>query len=131
MNAYYQKLLLELPAGLKRNILVVLTNHVGLENAITLGGLVTEMEDFHGAVKDLGRKVRLQIQELRGEGVLICSCAGSEIGRGYYLPANRKEFDQFLETEFLGKIRTMSITANVLRSSADKVLGRAYQEAIF
>lgn len=129
-NGYYQMLLQGMPAGIERDILWVLLEHVGLENAITGDALAEEIREGYKDVKDLRRKIRLAIQNMRNDGMLVCSCAGSAEGRGYFLPKNRKEFDEFILSEIRSKITSLSITMNQMVNSADKVLGRAYQESL-
>lgn len=129
--SYYQVMLQEMPAGIERQILTQLLFHVGLENAITGDRLAAQLRIYHPKVKDLRRKIRLGIQNLRNEGYLIACSAGSEDGRGYFLPKDRKEFDAFIGQEIESKITSLSVTKNVLVREADKVLGRAYQEALW
>ena len=62
-----------------------------------------------------------QIKLLRRAGHLICSAAGEN--GGYYLISSLDEFNEFMQTEFLSKIRDMSKTAHVMTHAATKKFG--------
>ena len=74
-----------------------------------------------GGDKLVARAVGQQIKLLRRAGHLIGSAAGEN--GGYYLICSLDEFNEFMQTEFLSKIRDMSITAHSLTHAATKKFG--------
>jgi hypothetical protein len=120
----------ELPAGLDRSILRILSFHQGRESAIGQGELVEALAAVGYQVSE--RAARAQISRLRKAGHLICSAPGD--GGGYYLPAYPEEFDAFVRQEYLAKIVDMQETLAAMRRSAERTWGRyspIKQESMF
>jgi hypothetical protein len=78
------RMISEMPPGLDRAILRVLSFHQGREQAIGRGRLVGDLARMGYEVHE--RVMRACINELRKKGQLICSTGGD--GGGYYLPAD-------------------------------------------
>ena len=104
MSDEYDALLKNMPAGLDRAVLRVLSQRVGREQAIGRGGLVRIVGRLGFSAHE--RQIREVIKELRREGHLICAAAGKN--GGYWMAADRKEFDEFGRQEFEAKISDMS-----------------------
>jgi hypothetical protein len=126
-EARYDVLLKQMPAGLDRAVLRVLSQRVGREQAVGRGQLVRLVGQ--GGFQANERQIRAMIKELRRQGHLICSASG-ESG-GYWMAANRKEVEQFGQQEFEAKISDMSETWKAMRKSADEKFGTAVQERLF
>jgi DNA-binding transcriptional regulator PaaX len=110
----YQDLLAEMPPGLDRAILRVVSQRMGKRSAIGRKDLVKQvaMLGFHAHE----RQVREAIKTLRREGHLICSAPG-ETG-GYWLAENMADYADFEQSELLAKIADMSETMSAMRKSA-------------
>lgn len=132
---FYKEEIKRLEPGLPRAVLSVMRLHVGLENAIGKGNLIEEMKRM-GFLRKITlvsaeRKTREVIKRLRREGYLICSSSGEG---GYYLASNWKEYDEFIQIEYRGKIIDMAETVRAMDKTAPRVLGRrpnAAQEPLF
>jgi hypothetical protein len=118
-----------MPAGLDRAILRVLSYHTGRDQAIGRNDLVHDVGRLGVQVTE--RQLREEIKQLRRQGHLICSAAG-ETG-GYFFAVSRMEFDAFVDQEYLAKIRDMSETLKAMEASAVREFGyaQAGQPALF
>ena len=134
MNEYYAAMLAEMESPAMRRmadrILLVMENHRGRENAITRKELEVCLRPYYRDTKDLGRKIRKTVEEMRKRKVLILSCAGSAEGQGYFMAKTKAEAIKFCERELRSKIVSMSITLTAIEQGADEVFGPAYQEAL-
>lgn len=120
----------ELPAGLDRSILRILSFHQGRGRAIGRMDLVMALADAGYHTSE--RAVRAQISQLRKAGNLICSASGED--GGYYLPETADEFLDFVQQEYLAKITDMQETLAAMRKSAEHTWGRyspIKQESMF
>lgn len=124
----YRQIVISMDKGMGQMVFSILLDHVGKKKSILGSKLVYKLKQFFpdDNSTDLQRKMRLAIADLRKQGYLIASAPG-KLG-GYWLPANRKEFDEFIRHEFIKKIEDMAITKNILVTAADKQLGLVYQE---
>jgi hypothetical protein len=116
-----EKAVRTLPEGLGNEILTILADHKGRDKAI-LG------KDLTGIVRRNGhfvnnRIVRLQISQLRKGGALIGSAPG--VNGGYYLCATPEEFEDFVQEEYLGKIKDMRSTLYAMQKSARQRWGQS------
>lgn len=114
------RLIDNLPAGLDRAILRILSFRKGRDNAIGRADLVKELAKL--GIKTNERAMRAQISQLRKSGHLICSAPGVE--GGYYLPATPDEFDDFVQQEYRAKIVDMQETLSAMQRSAEQQWGR-------
>ena len=104
-------------AHLDRAILRTLSFHRGRLNPITRTDLVNAVR-MYGASE---RQIREQIKQLRRAGYLIGSAPGS--GGGYYLITSLDEFNDFMHTEYMAKIKDMSETATAMKQTAKDKFG--------
>ena len=102
---------------LDRAILRTLSFHRGRSNPISRTDLVKAVR-MYGASE---RQIREQIKQLRRLGHLIGSAPG--IDGGYYLITSLDEFNDFMHTEYMAKIKDMSQTASAMKSTAQKQFG--------
>ena len=123
----YEVLLKRMPAGLDRAVLRVISQRVGRGQAVGRGQLVRLVGQ--GGFRAHERQIREVIKELRRQGHLICSAAGEN--GGYWMAANRQEFEAFGQQEFEAKISDMSETWRAMQKSADEKFGTAVQERLF
>jgi len=119
----YQKMIAEMPAGLDRALLRVLSFHVGHQNAIGQNALVRMLQLEGSFVQE--RQARQCIHDLRRQGHLICSAPG-ESG-GYYLAASLAEFIEFCDQELHLKALDMLETESAMRAAARQQFGEASQ----
>jgi predicted transcriptional regulator len=117
----------DLPHGLDRAILLILSNRWGRNQAISRGNLVKAVSQMGFPSNE--RAVRLQISQLRKKGALIGSAPGEN--GGYYLVLTAQEFQEFVDTEYLAKIKDMQETLSAMRQSARDVFGDAWQASFF
>jgi DNA-binding transcriptional regulator PaaX len=122
-----RKMIDALPHGLDRAILLVLSNRWGRNQAISRTNLVKAVAQMGFPVNE--RAVRLQISQLRKQGALIGSAPGED--GGYYLVVTAQEFQEFVDTEYLAKIKDMQETLSAMRQSAREVFGEAWQASFF
>lgn len=123
----YKRILWSIEKGMGQTIYMILLEHVGKEQAILGRDLTSKLHYFYSGEKidDLQRQMREVISDLRKRGYLICSAPGKT--GGYWLPKDRKEFDDFIEHELESKIRDLSITKNSLVKAANEQLGKEFQ----
>ena len=76
-----------------RALMSTLKFHVGRDNAIPRSALLEHMKPF--SICD--RVMRAQINLLRKQGALICSCGGH--GGGYYLARDWNELEDYIGNE--------------------------------
>jgi len=119
----YEHLLRSMEPSLDRAILRVLTGYVGKANAIGRDALTLRVGQL--GFKSHERQVRETIKNLRREGFLICSTPGEN--GGYYLAADRIEFEEFIAAEYRAKITDMSVTLAAMTRAADQQFGSVIQ----
>ncbi len=126
MSSILDQLIDDMPAGLDRAILRVLSFHQGKANAISRKQLVGDPE-HPGELDRLGfhvpeRMARACINELRKAGSLICSMGGE--GGGYYLAESQEELIEYIEHEVDPRAMDLLEQAKALRSAAEKRWGK-------
>jgi predicted DNA-binding transcriptional regulator YafY len=119
----YQEEIKEMPVGLDRALLRILSFHPGREKAV--GGSDLRSLAAVSGFRVQERTLREALKQLRRQGHLICSAPGEN--GGYYLAANMAEFQEFARMEFEGKIADMSETLNVMRKAAVQQFGEGVQ----
>lgn len=122
----YERMLTEMPIGLDRSTLRVLSFHVGRERAIGRADLVEALRDVGFDVQE--RLVRRAIHDLRRAGHLVCSAPG-ESG-GYYMAANLDEFREFCLRELHPKAVDMLETESKMKEAARQQFGEASQPGL-
>jgi DNA-binding transcriptional regulator PaaX len=127
MKSQYEQLIQNMPPGIDRAILRVLTFHQGKANAIGRGNLVKELT--LSGFRAHERQVREMIKTMRRDGQLICSAPGED--GGYYLAQDKTEFEEFANSEFKSKISDMSETLHAMQAAAAAQFGQAHQTSLF
>mgnify|MGYP001562473919 CR=1 FL=1 len=123
-SSYYDELAASIPDELGAAILSILTQAgVGRRNALGRGELTFAVQGKGYGVHE--RQVRYCIHDLRRAGHLICSAPGA--GGGYYLAANRTEFEEFCQRELHPKALDMLETEKAMKASARQQFGEAVQ----
>ena len=107
-----------------KSVLWLLLKHVGRENAITQEKLTSElgMSEY----KSFRRRLQMEVRELRLQGFLICSTAG-EGAKGYFIPTSLEEYQEFENSEFNNRLKSITMTRNAMRKAAAAQLGTEYQ----
>lgn len=123
----YERLIKEMPVGLERAILRVLSSHDSRNRPIGRKDLVVAVHQLGARVHE--RQLREKIKELRRQGHLICSAPGED--GGYFLASSWQEYHDFKQTEYLAKILDMQKTLNAMDRSADQTFGDSPQLALF
>lgn len=114
----------DLPMGLPRVVLQVLQHHRGAASAVSKAELTANVSRIIGASE---RQIRLAIEELRRQGVLVCAMSSAG---GYFIADNRQEVDAFL-AEYLARVREISQTAHAMSDAAVREFGEGgYQTGL-
>lgn len=108
-----------MPAGLDRALLRILSVRVGREAAISRPNLLASLKALGFEVHE--RAARAMINQLRKEGHLICSTGGSE--GGYWLAESWEELGEFLQHEVLPRAMDLLEQERVLRKSGERLWG--------
>jgi len=87
---------------------------VGRERAMTKGRLLDELARAGFYMTEL--EFLQEVSDLRKQGIMIGSSAGSN--PGYYLIANMGEFDEFIATELLPRIKDLNDTYRAMSGAA-------------
>ena len=101
---------------LDRAILRTLSFHRGRSNPISRTDLVKAVRMYSASE----RQIREQIKQLRRAGYLIGSAPGSD--GGYYFITSLDEFNDFMHTEYMAKIKDMRETVNAMNEAARQQL---------
>jgi hypothetical protein len=115
-----KRLIDELPAGLDRATLRVLSSHIGRELAISRVELVTDVGLLGFKVHE--RAERAQINQLRKQGYPICSTGGE--GGGYFMARDWDELEEYIEREVHARAMDLLEQEQALKSQAEKTWGR-------
>jgi hypothetical protein len=119
----YDEQIAEMPTGLDRAMLRVLSFHMGRSHAIGRGELVKALW-FEG-FKVNERQARQAIHDLRRAGHLICSMPGED--GGYYLAESLAEFEEFIDRELHPKAIDMLETEKAMKAAAHARFGEGVQ----
>ena len=111
----------QLPAGLERAILDVLKFHVGHELKISGDHLLRDLKMMGFPLKD-DRPARLVINQLRKQGIEICSTGGNN--SGYWLAKDHEELEEYLVNEPLSRMKDLGEQIQAMRSAANKKWGK-------
>jgi DNA-binding transcriptional regulator PaaX len=120
-------LIRNLPAGLDRAVLRVLSFHVGRGQAISRQDLLADLHQLGFRVHE--RAARAQISQLRKAGHLICSAGG--VNGGYWLGDDRAEVEEFINTEITPRIADLAETRSALQAAVREKWGEATQPSLF
>lgn len=123
----YERELAEMPVGLDRAILRVLSYRRGRARAIGRMGLVAEVQRL--GIRATERQTREAIKGLRRSGHMICAAAGE--GGGYYLAESLVEYREFRQSELAAKISDLSETMRAMDASAEREWGDVVQPGLF
>ena len=107
----------DLPPGLDRALMLILSRHIWRLNSISRLQLCTALQDFH--LTD--RQLRQQVKALRRQGNLIGSVSGAN--GGFYLIISLDEFNEFIQSEYLLKVQDMTETARLMARTAQRQWG--------
>ena len=117
MNSNAPPFKIDLPSGLDRALMLILSRHIGRAAAISRVQLCTALKEY----RITERQLREQIKLLRRSGRLIGSAPG--VSGGYYLIVSLDEFNDFMQTEYLAKVKDMSETARAMTRTAQHQWG--------
>lgn len=110
-TATYEEILATMPEGIEYDVLAVLRDHVGSENAITLQALTCQV--FGNCTSTTERQTREAIERLRRKGVAVLSESGKS---GRWLAKDQAEKDACV-AEMEGRSRNLIQVINALRSA--------------
>ncbi|MDR3572824.1 MAG: hypothetical protein P4L50_03100 [Anaerolineaceae bacterium] len=108
-----------LPAGLDREVLRIISFHQGRTKSISRTDLQKQLA-LNGWHQD-ERSIREQINLLRKQGYLICSTGGKS--GGYWWAINWQELSDYLDNEIASRINDLRETEHVMRKSARERFG--------
>lgn len=109
----------QMPAGLDRAVLRVLSARVGRDAAISRPDLVAALKSLGFEVHE--RQARAMINQLRKDGHLICSTGGSD--GGYWLAKSWEELGEYLEHEVRPRAMDLLEQEQALKKAAERVWG--------
>ena len=112
----------EMPPGLDRAILRILSFHQGREHAISRKRLRAELGRMGFVVDEDEREARVCINQFRKEGMQICSTGGK--GGGYWMAIDHKELEKFIQKEMDSRAMDLLEQARAMRAAAEKRWGR-------
>ena len=125
-NKKYEEILNTMPEGLDKQVLSILSYHVGRENAITRKGLISAIDGkpFSGDIQtsSLDRQIREAISGLQ-ETTLIISDSGKG---GYYIPANMEEVKDYT-SEITSRARELENKARNILALAESEFNKIKQ----
>lgn len=110
----------QLPAGLDRAVLRILSYHKGKSKAISRADLVTNLARMGFEVNE--RAARAMINQLRKQGYTICSTGGE--GGGYFLADSWDELMDFIDRELHGRAMDLLEQEKSLKASGERMWGR-------
>lgn len=113
-----------LPAGLDRAMLRILEFHKGRENAISRGRLLADLGLMGFVVHE--REARVCINQLRKEGVEICSTGGSK--GGYWMAVSQDEVMEFTENELEPRAMDLLEQSKAMKAAAERRWGKYSRE---
>lgn len=91
---FYEELISQMPHGLERALLRVLSYHIGNDKAISKPDLLADLARMGFRVHE--RQARKAIELLRNNGHLIGASSGDG---GYYIIANEDEYNDYVAEE--------------------------------
>ena len=100
-------------------LMSVLRGHTGKDTAISRQQLLDELRGFGIDTND--RTMRAQINLLRKQGALICSCGGH--GGGYYLARNWNELEDYIGQELRPRAMDLLEQEKALKTGAKREWG--------
>jgi len=124
----YAEIIASMPYGLDKVILSRLNEHIGKENAIKRPDLLAKVHEHFDCHEVTDRQMRKIINDMRKQGILICSIA-SEDG-GYFLAENLIEYHEFARRELGAKIADMSESLQAMDRAAKEIFGDAAQMSL-
>jgi len=110
-----------LPAGLDRAILRALSFSIGRDHSIPRASLLNNIRAV-GFKKLSDRQLRLQINQLRKDGHVICSIGG--IDGGYYIAGSWDELNEYLQREVHSRAMDLLEQEKALREAGEKTWGK-------
>lgn len=121
----------DMPYGLERHILQIITNRVGKTNRIKKDYLIYIVKGIPGCqnIKDIDRKIRLAVNNLRDQGHLICST--NEDGGGYWIADCPEDVEEFIEREINSRIISLNRTKQAMKDRARAQWGEGVQIGLF
>jgi len=111
---------IDLPPGIDRAVMRILTERVGQENAIIRGAFVAMVKAYGYNVTE--RQVRYCVNQLRKRGVPICS-TGGESG-GYWYASDWDELLDYIHRELDSRISDLMEQRRALKDQAEKTWGK-------
>lgn len=114
-----QRMVEEMPAGLDRAILRVLSFHVGRDLAISRSQLVIDVAQHGFFVHE--RQARAAINLLRKSGHAICSTGGED--GGYWLASDWAELMEYIEREIHSRAMDLLEQEGALKRMARETWG--------
>ena len=121
-----QHMIDELPPGLERAILRVLSFHIGRAKAISRQDLIGELLNHGFDYRKEDRPVRLAINQMRKQGHPICSTGG--IGGGYFLAVDWAELNEYLQAEIHARAMDLLEQEKAMRDGGSRLWGSQSQQ---
>lgn len=104
---------IEYPPGLEKTIYQALFRCPGRDNAISRARLLMVVQSCHPKTTD--RQLRACINQMRKDGVMICSTGGED--GGYWLAANWDELNEYLDREVHSRLTDLAEQERALKEA--------------
>ena len=128
MNGQREQRVLDERGWLEREVLFVLADHVGRENAIGMGELFEAVFEkrWEHRINDT-RMLRIIVTRLRRSGTPICSDSSPESG-GYWLAAAGSELSDYCKNLRASALKQLAMEAKLRKTTLPELVGQVQLE---
>lgn len=110
---------IEYHPSIEKTVMQVLSDCQGRDNAISRHALLSLVQSVHPKTSD--RQLRACINQLRKDGVMICSTGGED--GGYWTPANWDELSEYIEREIHSRLVDLAEQESALKKAGEERWG--------
>lgn len=110
---------IEFPPGLEKSVYQVLFERQGRDSAISRHALLSLVQSMYPKTTD--RQLRACINQLRKDGVMICSTGGED--GGYWLAASWDELSEYLDREVVSRLIDLAEQRSALVKAGEERWG--------
>ena len=109
----------EYPPGLEKSVYQVLYERTGRDNAISRQALLSLIKSRYPKTTD--RQLRACINQMRKDGVMICSTGGED--GGYWFAASWDELSEYLDREVVSRLTDLAEQERALTKAGESRWG--------
>lgn len=104
---------IDYPPGLEKSVYQVLYERTGRDNAISRQALLSLVQSRYPKTSD--RQLRACINQMRKDGVMICSTGGED--GGYWMAASWDELSEYLNREVHSRLVDLAEQENAMKKA--------------